>query len=468
MVRSGGEIDSSVKDDLAPRRRRRVRIWHVAVALLLCCAAVVLSLRWHWRHEFQKRIEAIRAAGYPATPQELEAWYKYPQSGENAAHWVMDAGALYVEPSKDDWEQLLPIVFKTRHSEPTDSARPLDPNLMRLLERHIQANSAALKSLYDGAAIEECRYPTDLSKGIDAMTMHVTAVREGVSLLCLEAVLHAERGDPNRAVEAIKTAVRIAGTPSDEPLMISHMVATFGANTAAVALERVLNRVELTDAQLKMLALSFQDFNDHAGLLRALVGMRCDVYSIFNEPEAMNRAALGKLPPKAVLEIYNALGLAARDGAAYLDCLQECIDALQGPVSQYRAAGEAAEVRRLRGGKGILSSQLSQMTSGTRVMSYEAASVAPREMARVLLAVERYRMAHGALPDGLDSLVPQYLAAVPEDPHDGAPLRYKRSDRGYVVYSVDGDGRDDGGKQTPPKDARKSNETWDFVFRVQR
>jgi hypothetical protein len=101
-------------------------------------------------------------------------------------------------------------------------------------------------------------------------------------------------------------------------------------------------------------------------------------------------------------------------------------------------------------------------------MIHEATYAAPREMAQVLLAVERYRLSHGVLPDAIDSLVPQYCAAVPEDPHDGKPLWYKRLDRGYMVYSVGEDGRDDGGKPTPPRDARRSNETWDFVFQILR
>jgi hypothetical protein len=89
-------------------------------------------------------------------------------------------------------------------------------------------------------------------------------------------------------------------------------------------------------------------------------------------------------------------------------------------------------------------------------------------MARVLLAVERHRFAHGAPPETIDSLVPEYFAATPVDPHDGLPLRYKRLDRGYMVYSVGEDRRDDGGKLEPPRDAMKHNETWDVVFRVQR
>ena len=43
--------------------------------------------------------------------------------------------------------------------------------------------------------------------------------------------------------------------------------------------------------------------------------------------------------------------------------------------------------------------------------------------------------------------MPLYLNAVPADPFDGQPLRFKRLSKGYVIYSVGSDGRDDGGKE---------------------
>lgn len=63
----------------------------------------------------------------------------------------------------------------------------------------------------------------------------------------------------------------------------------------------------------------------------------------------------------------------------------------------------------------------------------------------VEVALHRYKLAHGALPDSLDELVPDYLASVPTDPFSDGPLRYHRTDTGYVVYSVGPNGDDDGG-----------------------
>jgi hypothetical protein len=73
-------------------------------------------------------------------------------------------------------------------------------------------------------------------------------------------------------------------------------------------------------------------------------------------------------------------------------------------------------------------------------------SLAMRRTAITALAVERFRRAHaGAAPSTLDALVPDYLAAVPQDPFSGQPLRYRLGNDSYVVYSVDANKVDDGG-----------------------
>jgi hypothetical protein len=52
------------------------------------------------------------------------------------------------------------------------------------------------------------------------------------------------------------------------------------------------------------------------------------------------------------------------------------------------------------------------------------------------LAVERYRQARGRWPGSLSDLVPGQLEAVPPDPHDGQPLRYRATPDGVEVHSL--------------------------------
>ena len=58
-------------------------------------------------------------------------------------------------------------------------------------------------------------------------------------------------------------------------------------------------------------------------------------------------------------------------------------------------------------------------------------------------ALARTRIAdHGEYPEKIESLVPNYLAAVPDDPHDpeGFKLQYRREGQTYVLWSVGRDG----------------------------
>jgi hypothetical protein len=84
------------------------------------------------------------------------------------------------------------------------------------------------------------------------------------------------------------------------------------------------------------------------------------------------------------------------------------------------------------------------------------------------LAVERYRLGTGStLPDSLGQLVPKYLAAVPDDPYDGKPLRYKNlSPKGYVAYSIGRNRVDDGG--VPKPTAGNADGPYDLTFAVRR
>ena len=62
-------------------------------------------------------------------------------------------------------------------------------------------------------------------------------------------------------------------------------------------------------------------------------------------------------------------------------------------------------------------------------------------------AIRRYQLENDKLPDGLSVLVPTYLPKLPEDPFDGfKPLKYEKHDKGWVIYSVGPDRKDDHGR----------------------
>jgi hypothetical protein len=77
------------------------------------------------------------------------------------------------------------------------------------------------------------------------------------------------------------------------------------------------------------------------------------------------------------------------------------------------------------------------------------------------IALKRYQLKHGNYPPDLDALVPEFLAAVPLDPVDGQPLRYRlNADGTFLLYSVGPNAQDDGGNPALEKGVEGSNFYW--------
>jgi hypothetical protein len=452
-----GEVGTSM------RRRPRLRLWHLGVGLVCLVVAGLLMMRWHWRAQFQRRIEVIRAAGFPVTLQELDAWYPWPASGENAAYWITGAAPLHHKPRQTYWRLLEQIV--DRSPKRPDPNQPIPQDIGFLLETYIRENAKALEMLHGAASVVECRYPLDLSQDSNIVLPHTADVRDGCLLLCSEAILCAEDGDPNGATRAIEAALRVACSLDQEPILVSHMVQMETVSWAAATLEWALNAAAFTEEQLAGLNRAFSRIHANDGLVRGVVGDRCLFLGAFEKPQTFGRGHFPKVRSAALLDVYDAVGLTAREGAIYLDHMEECLRIAQLPAFQRPAAIDAEEACYRRSGKGSLLG-LVDAPGRPAMMKYDLPCVAQLEAAKTLLAVERYRLAHARLPETLDQLVPDYLASVPADPFGGAPLRYRCTDRGLLVYSVGEDGKDDGGKAEPRK-TEKSGETWDLVFRIE-
>ncbi len=65
------------------------------------------------------------------------------------------------------------------------------------------------------------------------------------------------------------------------------------------------------------------------------------------------------------------------------------------------------------------------------------------EATPTVCALKSYEMAHGSPPNQLSDLVPDLLPAIPTDPFDGKPLRYRREGKDWVLWSVGSDLKDD-------------------------
>jgi len=90
---------------------------------------------------------------------------------------------------------------------------------------------------------------------------------------------------------------------------------------------------------------------------------------------------------------------------------------------------------------GRLSVSMFRVSSLTRFFHFYNSTIADLRCTAAFLTVNAYKTENGKLPDSLNELVPEYLDAVPLDPHSGntVPIQYKKEDNGeWSIFTVEG------------------------------
>ena len=443
------------------------------MALLLVAGGAFAIFRLSLRSKLNARIEAIRTAGYPVTCGELDKWYAIPEDAENAAHTLTDAFSYYVEPQDI---KLLPV---GRAGLPART-EPLAEETKALVAQYLADNKEAIELLHAGAAIENCRYPVDLTAGPEALFHDIASLRGSVRLLNVEAISHAD-SNPGLSARSIISSFGLTRSLEKEPVLMSQLVRIACQDITTSTLEHLINRTDFTDEQLCDLSRAVVDAQAPSALSRAFVGERCMGLAWLDMPAAQAYPKLsvmsGRLPKSGLgirlgifaFQLYRFAGLTDRNTIILLDAMEGYVEATQLPLHRHRETFEAIDARYKAASRTDFLLGPVAPALGT-VDTINLRGIAHLQTAQAALAIQRYRLAANKLPDTLADLVPTYLDTIPMDPFDGNDLRYKKLDMGgFVVYSIGEDLSGDGGKEKPPKSKMSDNShNWDITFIVER
>ena len=451
------------------RVRRRFKMWHGIVALLLL---LFVLFRVSGNLKLKKQIEVIRKQGYPVTLEELDRWYNIPEGAKNGADIYMAAFSNYVEWDKEALKAL-PIFGKAPLPART---QPLDASTRQLVEKFLSDNEKTLTLLHEAALIEHCRYPIDLTKEpVDIMerpgliASWFEDLRASAQLLCLETLSHCENQNPEKALKSVRANFALARFIS-APLLVHRFVHNSVQSRTYKSIERILNRMQLTDEQLLSLSAWIKESRNDEGYIKALVGERCIGLDTFQAPirDIVDQTESGKgflltLAPRKILGFHN------RETMEYIGLMQEYLDAMEQPPNERLLAVDSIQEAVHSGKRGGQLTRLLWPAFG-HMMHFETGDLAHSLAAETALAVERYRLTEDCLPQSLENLVPAYMEVVPTDPFDGQSLKYRTLEKGFVVYSVGEDLTDQGGaeRDSRKRDSRGKPLPWDVTFIVER
>ncbi len=435
------------------------------LVVLAVIVAVFLAWRFVANRGADLAIERLRARGLPTNPAELDVWYKAVPAAENLATPILDASAAYRQPRDTTLTPYVGLLEVPPHA--------FGPTLAAGWKADLDESSAVFVALATARTRTASRYPVNLKEGFDATFPPYTDLERLVRFLALASLTHAESNLPHDAARDLRDMLLVARSLESNPHLVSQWVRIRMLQTAVNATATSLPRAGAYDADWKSLQTEFARAASVNGLFNGLVGESVLQGAFFHSSPSEFAATLasGGTPAMGTLgsALYIASGLRAVDERFYLDRIAEALDAAQSPFPEglRKASAQNERVRMemarpLRGMKIISGMILPALGKSVDQAAWIQANL---RAAIAACAVERHRLAHGnQLPASLDELVPAFLDAVPLDPFDGKPLRYRATNDTYVVYSVGADLVDDGGET--PRIGEKERATYDIAFRI--
>ncbi|HZL14430.1 MAG TPA: hypothetical protein VFC85_09865 [Verrucomicrobiae bacterium] len=450
----------------------------IGVAVFALFVLLVVSLYWRGKlaMDVDAKVQEIRDAGLPTNGKELNAYYSAVPDSENAALVMTQAFALMRDFSDSRSNEI--ANFKT-----PARGQLLTPEQKKLLSGYVEMNSDALDKMREAIKLSESRYPVDYTPGPGTLLPHLGKLKKLAVIVRYKSFLESESGDTTNAVASIENLIEMAQTLDQEPDIIAQFVRIALIAIAENSLEHGLNISGLNESELVGLASKFSSAEKDNLMVRALIGDRADHVPVFQLARSRSKSSVELIEGAQQVggfstpaldawlirepRFFRSIGFWDRDFSYFLDVMETNI-ALDNfpPPQSLVAADNLKRAEEKAGEKRCYLSKL--LLPPPNVVVNEAKNLAYLRTTIAAIAVERFRVAHGQLPENLNELVPQFISAVPLDPFDGQPLRYHRLTKGYVIYSIGSDGHDDGGREKPADWKSSDKTSFDITFTVER
>jgi len=345
----------------------------------------------------------------------------------------------------------------------------------------LQPAAAVLQEVADAAARPQCRFPIQYGKGFACLLSHLSSLRQCARTLQLRALAELEVGQSEAALKDVRLMLRLANSLENEPTLISLLVRMACLGLAQQTVWEGLAAQRWNDAQLQQLQQDLSPIDVLEHLETAFRGERCmakwALDMLLDNPG--NLMMLTEVTDGKNTHAASWLWHALPTGFLYFNCLNvdlfyqrqmlPCLDSRTGRI--YPARTDAIEPACVATKQHALPYHVLEtfmIPAVSSVVSKAGVAQTLAQNATLACAVERYRLAHGKLPEKLDALVPQFIAQLPRDVIDGQPLRYRLDgSHGFVIYSIGWNQKDDGGQQALTKQdkPRVDDKQGDWVWR---
>ncbi len=351
----------------------------------------------------------------------------------------------------------------------------------------LSKHDAEVEELREASRLPESRFPLAYDQDDPATILlpHLAEERRCVLFLQLRSIAELQLGKTDKAADDVKLMFRLTEASHREPFLISQLVRIAMLNITIQPIYEGLAKHQWSDAQLAEFdaGLSKLDFlSDYQVSMRSEAAFTAkmmeymrrtrnitDYLDLSNNKPPRNRVAdyLFRLWPGGWFH-QNQISFAElylRDWVPVVDTPKRIFL----PQAAKQAKDNMGQAVRYAGPYNFFprvilpqaKSMIGDPEDLARRFGYAETSV---DLARVAIALERFRLAHGNLPQSIHELSPQFMSNIPNDVIGGLPLIYRPAKGSFILYSVGWNGQDDGGTPSTMKNGSPDSDDGDWVW----
>jgi hypothetical protein len=420
-------------------RKIIIRILFVLLAVVAAVLVVRAVLNFTEGRRLARTVADLKEKGIPISSKDLAP--PCPDEDNAARLWKAAEALLIIEREE---QKILSQAFNA-----LVTGKALDSPHREALVAMIAKNELALRLVREMGEKQCFLYRADRSVAlVDSLIPGAVKMISAFRLIGFEALLKAESGDVPGAVEELRAALKSPPKLAGEGLLLTYLLAC---------------------AETRML------FNFLAGVSVGRALDETTLVSLIDEldPSAWRSLLARSISGERVLSLEWGSALIRGNTKALIadNCFDRFFYWLARPIlkaeivwrlrryddwekivdnpyyKQRESLGKGAE----RPDDEPWYFKLTGFQDGgaySTVFLKEAMLEATLLASRTGLACKLYKIQSGEYPENLGALVPGILKDVPIDPFTGKPLVYRREGKGFIVYSLGSNEKDDGGRST--------------------
>lgn len=337
----------------------------------------------------------------------------------------------------------------------------------------LSRNQVLLRAIDEAVQRPECQFDVKWEDGYAALFNHMGGMRELGRLEAANALVKAHDGEVDEAVESIITGIRLSESIGQEPVVISQMVRWITLKSACDMIRASAGMNGMTRTQALEMDAALARVDLHAGFMKSMRTERVMGLAAYDEirrdgPQRFsNYVAIDPDDNITIRIVTSKLGrpVLYADKLVFLRSINKLIELSNKPY--YKTASIAYKANPANNGPSYtpVSKALCSWYDKYR-MSYETER-AHLAVTRTALGIMAYKDRYKAYPKTLAELKSRLGWDMHKDPFSGKDLLYRKTAKGFIIYSIGANISDDGGKAPPANgsDPYSADVVWEYQER---